>query len=366
MHPRRHAIGYAAVLLSALALPVTAQPTRELTIALGAPPASFDPHFFAHAPSFMVQQHVFEPLVWRDAQSRTIPALATRWEILPDGAGWDFHLHPDARFSDGQPVTAADVAATIARLATVPNSPGRLTIYTQGVRAVEQVGPHTVRLLTDGPAPLLPENIPPLMIVPERIAREAQTTDFNSGRAAIGSGPFRLVQYTQGERVILERNPAWRGTPSPFSRVTIRVIANDSARVAALRAGDVQLIEIVPPRDVALLERDPNIAVWRSPGTRLIYVSLDVSRDNSPGVADLEGRPMERNPLKDVRVRRALSMAIDREAIRRQIMDGQSVPAGQMQAVGLGVADPELRPDAFDPGRARALLAEAGWGGGFR
>lgn len=369
MHrPHRFALKV-ALLVSALAMPASAQtapPGRDVTIALGAPPASFDPHFFAHAPSFMVQQHVYEPLVWRDAEGRTIPALATRWEILPDGLGWDFHLHPEARFSDGQPVTAADVAATIARLPNVPNSPGRLTIYTQGVRAVEQIGPHTVRLLTDGPSPLLPENIPPLMIVPERIAREASTSDFNSGRAAIGSGPFRLAQYTQGERVVLERNPTWRGAPVPFSRVTLRVIANDSARVAALRAGDVQLIEIVPPRDVATLERDPNIAIWRSPGTRLIYVMLDGHRDNSPGVTDLEGRPMDRNPLKDVRVRRALSLAIDREAIRRQIMDGQAVPAGQMQAIGIGIADPELRPDPFDPGRARALLAEAGWASGFR
>lgn len=340
-------------------------PGREVTIALGAPPASFDPHFFAHSPSFMVQQHVFEPLVWRDAQSRTIAALAERWEMLPDGLGWDFHLHPEARFSDGQPVTAADVAATLARLPNVPNSPGRLTIYTNQVRAVEAAGPHTVRLLTNGPAPLLPENIPPVMIVPERIAREATTQDFNAGRAAIGSGQYRLVSYTQGERVVLERNPGWRGTASPFSRVTFRIIANDSARVAALRAGDVHLIELVPPRDMAMLERDASLAVWRSPGTRLIYISLDVSRDASPGVADLDGQPMQRNPLKDPRVRRALSLAIDREAIRRNVMEGQSVPAGQMQAIGLGVADPELKPDPHDPARARALLAEAGWGQGF-
>jgi peptide/nickel transport system substrate-binding protein len=351
----------------ALTLPIAAaaQAPREVTIALGAPPASFDPHFFAHSPSFMVQQHVFEPLVWRDENSRTIAALAERWEMLPDGLGWDFHLHPEARFSDGTPVTAADVAATIARLPNVPNSPGRLTIYTNRVRAVEAAGPRTVRLLTHGPAPLLPEDIPPLMIVPERIAREATTQDFNAGRAAIGSGQYRLVQYVQGERVVLERSPSWRGTPAPFSRVTFRVIANDSSRVAALRAGDVQLIESVPPRDVPMIERDPNLAVWRSPGTRLIYVSLDVSRDASPGVFDADGRPMERNPLRDARVRRALSLAIDREAIRRQIMEGQSVPAGQMQAVGLGVADPDLKPDPYDPARARALLAEAGWAQGF-
>ena len=363
---RRHILR-AALLLPALAASAAAQPAgRDVTIALGAPPASFDPHFFTHSPSFMVQRHVFEPLVWRDARNRIVPALATRWEILPDGTGWDFHLDPAARFSDGQPVTAADVAATLARLPNVPNSPGRLTIYAQGIRAVEPIGTHTIRLLTDGPSPLLPENIPNLFIVPERIAREATTSDFNAGRAAIGSGPYRLVQYVQGERISFERNPGWRGDPAPIARITFRVIGNDSARVAALRAGDVQLIEIVPPRDVPMLERDPNVTLFRAPGVRLIYIALDAGRDNSPGVADLDGRPMERNPLRDTRVRRALSVAIDRDAIRRQIMEGQSVPAGQMQAVGLGVADPELRPDAYDPARARRLLAEAGWGQGFR
>jgi peptide/nickel transport system substrate-binding protein len=362
----RHCL-LAAAFAVALPFAAVAQPDgREVTIGLGAPPTSFDPHFFTHSPSFMVQLHVYEPLVWRDDRSRTIPALADRWDMLPDGSGWDFHLNPDARFSDGTPVTPADVAATIARLPNVPNSPGRLTIYTNQIRAVEAAGPHTVRLLTRGPAPLLPQDIPPVMIIPERIARDATTQDFNAGRAAIGSGRFRLVQYTQGERVVLDRNPAWRGDPSPFSRVTFRVIANDSARVAALRAGDVQLIEIVPPRDVATLERDPNVAIWRAPGTRLIYISLDVSRDAAPGITDLEGRPLDRNPLKDPRVRRALSVAIDREAIARNIMEGQASPAGQMQAIGLGVADPELKPDAFDPARARALLAEAGWGDGFR
>jgi peptide/nickel transport system substrate-binding protein len=359
-----------AALLLTVSTPARAQQgppaAREVTIALAAPPASFDPHYFAHAPSFMVQQHVFESLVWRDERGRTIPALATEWHMLPDGAGWEFRLHPEARFSDGAPVTPADVAATVARLPNVPNSPGRLTIYTQGVRAVEAAGPHAVRLLTDGPAPLLPDNIPPLMIVPERIAREATTQDFNAGRAAIGSGPFRLREYVAGERVVLERNDAFRGPAPAWSRVTFRIIANDSARVAALRAGDVHLIDAVPARDVATLERDPNIAVARSPGTRLIYVLLDVARDASPGVADLEGRPLARNPLKDLRVRRALSLAIDREAIRQRIMEGQSAPAGQLQAIGLGVADPALSPDPFDPAAARRLLAEAGWGNGFR
>jgi len=361
---QRRALLGAFGFLAALSTGASAQ-DREVTIGISAPPASFDPHFFTHTPSFMVQLHVYEPLLWRDPKGRLIPGLAERWEMLPDGSGWDFHLVEGARFSDSTPVTVEDIAATFARLPNVPNSPGRLTIYTNRIRAVEAAGPRTVRLLTHGPAPLLPADLPPVMIIPARIAAEASTQDFNSGRAAIGSGPYRLVQYVQGERIVLERNPHWRGEPAAFSRVTIRVIANDASRVAALRTGEVQLIDNVPPRDVAVLERDSNIRIWRSPGTRLIYVSLDVSRDVSPGVADAEGRPMERNPLRDVRVRRALSLAINREAIRQQIMEGQAMPAGQMQAVGLGVADPELKPDPFDPVRARALLAEAGWGQGF-
>ena len=119
---QRRALLTAMAVLAPFAAAAQQAPDREVTIALGAPPASFDPHFFAHSPSFMVQQHVFEPLVWRDEQGRTIAALAERWEMLPDGSGWDFHLHPEARFSDGQPVTAADVAATIARLPNVPTA----------------------------------------------------------------------------------------------------------------------------------------------------------------------------------------------------------------------------------------------------
>lgn len=360
----RKAVAAIATIISISDAPAVAQ-ERNATIGISAPPASFDPHYFTHAPSFMVQMHVYQSLVWRDRTNQVIPSLAERWEMLPDGAGWDFHISPDARFSDGTPVTATDVAATFARLPNVPNSPGRLTIYTNRIRAVEVLSDSTVRLLTHGPAPLLPEDLIPVMIVPAKVAQEATTQDFNSGRAAIGSGPYRLLQYTQGERISFDRNPHWRGPSPAFGRVTMRIIANDAARVAALRAGDVQLIDNVPPRDLNTISGDPNVQVWRSPGTRLVYVAFDLTRDNSPGVADAEGRPMERNPLKDVRVRRALSLAINREAIRDRVMEGQSAPAGQMQAIGLGVGDPGLGPDPFDPERARALLAEAGWGQGF-
>ncbi|MBW8269843.1 ABC transporter substrate-binding protein [Caldovatus aquaticus] len=363
------ALPVACALLPAAVRAQQAAAARDVAIGLAAPPTSFDPHYHAHVPSLGLQLHVFEPLVFRDAALRLVPALAREWLPLADGSGWEFRLDPAARFSDGAPVTAADVAATFARLPNVPNSPGRVTHYAAGIIAVEAgAAPQVVRLRTAGPAPLVPENLTALMIVPERIARGAATADFAAGRAAIGSGPFRLREYVAGERVVVERNEAWwrGGQAVPWARVAFRVIAGDSARVAALRAGDVQLIEAVPARDAASLARDPALALARAPSLRLIYLSLDVARAPSPGVSDAEGRPLARNPLADRRVRRALSLALDREAIVGRLMEGQAVAAGQLQPDGLGVADPALRPDPYDPDAARRLLAEAGWSGGFR
>jgi peptide/nickel transport system substrate-binding protein len=148
--------------------------------------------------------------------------------------------------------------------------------------------------------------------------------------------------------------------------VFFHVISNDSARVAALRAGDVQLIEAVPARDAAALASTPGIEVARATSLRLIFLFLDQGRDASPGLADADGRPLARNPFKDRRVRRALSLAIDRDAIVRHVMEGQAAPTGQLLPAGMTGHDPELRPDPHDPEQAKRLLAEAGWGQGFR
>jgi peptide/nickel transport system substrate-binding protein len=340
---------------------------RDLAVGLAAPPTSFDPHYHAHAPSFALHRHVFEGLVARNPDLTLAPGLAREWAPLADGTGWEFRLDPAARFQDGAPVTAADVAASLARLSTIPNSPGRWTPFVTEVAAAEVVDPRTLRLRTHGPGPLVPANLFSVLVVPERAAREATTADLNAGRAAVGSGPYQLREYAPGERVVLERDPGWwGGTPEPWTRVTFRVISNAAARVAALRAGDVTLIEAVQPRDAAALGRDPSLAVARATSVRLVYVALDQGRDASPELADAEGRPLARNPLKDVRVRRALSLAIDRDGIVRQVMEGQAAAAGQLLPAGLTGTDPDLRPDPFDPARARALLAEAGWGGGFR
>ena len=362
----RLAVGALTAVCTAVAAPCLVA-ARDIAVGLAAPPTSFDPHFHAHSPSLAFHRHVFEGLVTRNPDLTLAPGLAREWAPLVDGTGWEFRLDPAARFQDGAPVSAADVAASLARVRDVPNSPGRWTPFITEIASVEIVDQRTLRLRTHGPGPLVPNNMFSIMVVPERIAREAVTADFNAGRAAVGSGPYRLREYLPGDRAVLERDPGWWGGPSePRGRVTLRVVANDASRVAALRAGDLDLIEAVPPRDAAALQRDPAIAVARATSLRLVYIALDQGRDASPGLADAEGRALARNPLKDVRVRRALSLLIDRDALVRQVMEGQAVAAGQLLPLGMAGTDPELRPDPFDPARARALLAEAGWGGGFR
>jgi peptide/nickel transport system substrate-binding protein len=352
---------------------VTPGEGRDLSIGFAAPATSFDPHYHADAASFALHRHVFEPLLFWTPDAKLAPALARSWTPLPSGMGWELQLDPAARFSDGTPVTAADAAASLVRAVTIPNSPGRYTPLIADFLRAEAVDAHTLRLHTRGPAPLLPGGLAAILVVPERIAREAATAAFNTGSAAIGSGPYRLRRYQPGEGVDMEGHEAWwarEGTGASGSqiwrRVTARVISSDAARTAALRAGTVDLIEAVPPRDTPVLAARPDLRVASVAGARLMYVALRQGDEPPADVSDLSGRPLSRNPLQDDRVRRALSLAIDRAALAAQTMDGQAIPTGQVLPAGFGAADPELHAPIPDRAAAQVLLADAGWGGGFR
>src|SRR5262249_11395811 len=140
-------------------------------------------------------------------------------------------------------------------------------------------------------------------------AAGATTDDFNSGKAAIGTGPFRFVSWRPGEPVVMERNPNYWGGPPPWERVMVRTIPVGSARVAALLAGDVDVIELVPPESLADLRARPEIAMSEAPFTRVLFLMLDQNRDRLAFATDRAGRPLDANPFKDVRVRRAISKA---------------------------------------------------------
>jgi peptide/nickel transport system substrate-binding protein len=346
----------------ALAL-ATGAAAQEVRIGYGAAVTSVDPHFHALTSNVAIHQHIYEALVGQDEKLGLKPELATSWRAV-DPTTWEFTLRRTARWHDGTPFTAEDFASNIDRVANVPNSPGRFTIYTRRITTVEVVDAHTIRLKTDGPHPLLPNQMAGLMLVP-RAQADASTADFNAGRAAIGTGPYRFRSFTPGSRFELARNDAYDGEREPWERVTFLLMTNTASRVAALRAGDVQLIDQVPTDEVAGLQRDANLAVFSTPGVRNIYLYVDQARERTPGVTDTAGNAID-NPLRDVRVRRALSLAINRDGIVRAVMNGQAVASGQLLPAGVVGHDPALRPDPFDPERARRLLAEAGFPNGFQ
>ncbi len=325
---------------------------------------SIDPHYHVYTPNSAIARHIFDTLVLSDARGQPQPGLALSW-TLGDENAWIFKLRPNVTFHDGTPFTAEDVAFSLARAPNVPNSPSSYAQYTKLIAGAEVVDKETIRITTKGPAPTLPIDLTAVAIVSKRAVEGKTTADFNSGAAAIGTGPYRFVEWISGDHLTLARNPNYWGGAEPWEHVTRKPIANDGARVAALLSGDVDMIEGVPGVDRARIGAAPNLALYECDAFRIIYIHLDSARDVSPGVSDSNGNKMDRNPLKDARVRRAISYAINRQAITEKLLSGQAHPAGQYTAPGIPGSSPNLAPPPYDPALAQKLLKEAGWGDGF-
>jgi peptide/nickel transport system substrate-binding protein len=352
----------------ALAAPLLAAPAlgQNLTIGIGGSPTSLDPHFYNASPNNSLTMHLFDRLVEQDARARIQPALAESWRALSDTL-WEFKLRAGVKWHDGRDFTADDVAFTIERAPNVPNSPGGFGGFVRAIQRVEVVDPLTIRFHTAAPHPLLPTELASVMVISRHAGTGAATEDYNAGRAAIGTGPYRLGSYRAGDRTEFTRNEGyWKGA-EPWARVSYRFMANDPARTAALLAGDVDVIDQVPSNDLARLRGNPRVSLHEIQGLRLIYLMTDFSRSEAPIlVSDNEGRPLPRNPMLDPRVRRALSIAIDRQALADRVMEGTAQPTGQWLPPGSYSYNPAVGVPPLDPEGARRLLAEAGFPQGFR
>jgi len=352
--------------LALAAAPAFAQGGPTLSIGIGGAVTSVDPHFYNASPNNSLSLHLFDRLVERDARAQPYPGLAESWRVVSDTI-WEFKLRPGVKWHDGRDFTAADVAFTIARAPNVPGSPGGFGGFVRAIEKVEVVDPLTIRFHTARPHPLLPTELASVAVVSKHAGEGAATEDYNSGKAAIGTGPYRFFAYRPGDRTELARNEGYFRGPEPWARVNYRFIGNDGARTAALLAGDIDLIDQVPSTDLARLKRDPKVTVSEIQGLRLIYLVMDHSRSGEvPFVADNDGKPLPANPFNDLRVRRALSLSINRAALAERVMEGTAQPTGQWLPEGTFGYNPAVTPPPFDPEAARKLLAEAGYPQGFR
>ncbi|MEL6372425.1 MAG: ABC transporter substrate-binding protein [Pseudomonadota bacterium] len=340
----------------------TAASAKDLTIGLASEPTSIDPHFHNLTPNNSLAMHMFEALVIPDSKQTPTPGLAVSWKPIDDTT-WEFKLRKGVTFHDGSPFTADDVVFTFERAPNVPNSPSSFATYIKGKTAVK-VDEHTVHIKTAQPYPLMVSDMMTIPIVSKENGTGATTSDFNKGKAAIGTGPFMFVEYVPGDRIVMKANPKYWGGKPKWDKVTFKPIKSGPSRVAALLAGDVDMIEGVPTIDIARLKKDAKIQLSQGISNRVIYLHLDHDRDDSPFVKAIGGGKIK-NPLKMQKVRAAISKAINRKAIVARVMEGVAIPAGQLLPKGFFGVSSKLKPEAYDLNAAKALLKEAGVDKGF-
>jgi peptide/nickel transport system substrate-binding protein len=339
---------------------------RELIFGTGVPITSFDPHFYNATGNNSATQHVFEPLVSLDASLKLVPALAVSWQAIADDL-WEFKLRANVKWHDGKPFTADDVAFTLSRVGNVPNSPGGFGGYIRGITKVEVVDDLTVRIHADRKLPMLPTDLASVSIVSRHGGSAATTDDYNNGSAAIGTGPYKLKKFQFGEGLVLVRNASWWGPKQPWDEIVYRFIPNPAARTAAILSGDVDIIDQVPAPDLARLRANPQLSIAEASGTQMIHLTMNMSITSSlVNATGPDGSPLKSNPFLDRRLRQALSFAIDRSALVKNVMDGTAVATGQWVPAGLMGYASDIPVPKFDRREARRLLTEAGFPNGFR
>ncbi len=355
---------FASLLAVSLAAAPAIAPSADLRIGMSADVTSIDPHFVNITPNNNVAWHIFEALTHVDENVRLVPGLAESWRPV-DPTTWEFRLRKGVRFSDGSELTAEDVAFSIDRPATLTASPGPFTTFTRPIVAKEIVDRHTIRLKTAAPYAMVPYDLNSVFIVSKKSAAGASTEDFNSGKSAVGTGPYRLARFARGDRVELVRNDAYHGPKPAWERVVFRIVPNDGSRVTALLADDLDVIEYVPTADLKRVRSTPRFRLEQKVSWRTIFFTLDQRREVPAGVTDKGGRALARNPFADPRVREAMAKAINRQAIVDRVMDGAAVPASNLVAPPVFGHVASLKPEAYDVDGARKLLAAAGFPEGF-
>jgi len=327
-----------------------------------------DPHANNEGPTNTMKGNIYGRLIHRKPDLSLEPDLATDWERVDDTT-WRFNLRKGVRFHNGNPFTADDVVYSFKRQT---QDSSEMSFALASVASVSKVDDHTIEIVTKGPDPILLLNMPNFYIVDEEfmeannafeVVRGAGKTNF-ANLNANGTGPFRLVEWVQDNRVVLEPFDGYWGKDKLQTNVTkavFRPIPNNATRVAALLSGEIDLMYPVPLQDVPRLEKDPAVKVLQGPELRTIFLGFDQWRDE---LLDMPGSG--KNPFKDVRVRKAFAHAVDTKAIQRVVMRGASTPTGLMIAPGINGFQPDMNePYKHDPELSKKLLAEAGYPDGF-
>jgi peptide/nickel transport system substrate-binding protein len=354
---------------AALSVALITAPVQAVTLRWAAQNdiLTLDPHSQNHATTNAILMHSYEGLTRYSAKYEIEPSLATKWTYISP-TQVRFELRRGVKFHDGTPFSADDVVFSFGR---IKQPQGTMSIYVTGVSEVRRVDDNTVDFILAAPNPILLRNIVDFRIMSKAWAeknKSANVQDYKNkedtfaSRNVNGTGSYRITAWAPDQRVTMSVNRDWWDKhTSNVTEVVYTPIKSDPTRVAALLSGDVDMLTDLPTPDVARLRSESKLKVLDGHEVRTIFIGLDQGSDELK-YSDVKGK----NPFKDKRVREALNVAIDREAIKRSIMRGMSLPAAIMVAPGVNGhtsdIDQPLKPDTD---RAKRLLAEAGYPNGF-
>ena len=343
------------ILALGVAAPAVAQPAGTLVVGLVAEPVNLDPAQVTDLNSNRVGRRIAETLVtFPDESTQIVPGLAESWVVSKDGLRYAFKLRKGVSFHDGTPLDAEAVKFSIDRQINPEHPFNKLGKYPfanfffGNIKAVEVVDPLTVEFVLKEPrASFLAVLTAGAASIVSPTAVRKYGQDY--ALTPVGTGPFKYVSWERGQRVVLEKNPSYWRFPVKLERVIYRPIVEDQARLTELLTGALDLIVGTPPDYVGQLEANPKVTLLKQVGAHVWYLGIN----------------NQKKPYDDKRVRQALNYAVNKDAIVRDVLKGTgSLSVGPVLPKTWG-ADGGLKPYPYDPERAKKLLAEAGYPGGF-
>ncbi|GGB59988.1 peptide ABC transporter substrate-binding protein [Roseibium aquae] len=328
---------------------------------------TLDPHSQNEGPTTAVMHHIYETLVDREVDGTLEPRLATEWSIHPDDPTvWVFKLREGVKFHGGEDLTAEDVVFSVERVRHEASDFKGLHANVVGAEAIDD---YTVHIKMDGPSPLYPNNLTNFFIMDKGWSEANDVVapqNYDAGeekfstRNTNGTGPYKLISRDPEVRTVMQHfDGHWDEKPQ-VTEIIYTPIKEEATRVAALLSGEVDLVQDVPVQDIARLQNTAGINVTTGPENRVIFFAYDMGSDK------LISANVDDNPFKKPEVREAMALALDRDAIMKVVMRGQSLPTGVAMPPFVNGWTEELdKYELPDVDKAKALLAEAGYPDGF-
>ncbi len=318
----------------------------DLTILQGVDATTLDPAMHSDSPSGNVDFQIFDTLIARDDEMHIKAAVAKEWEMIND-TSWKIKLREDVMFHNGDQLTAKDVKFSIDRIQDPASKSPRISHYSM-ISNIEIENDFSLIIETKEPYPVLLSRLAELRITPQKYITEVGNETF--AREPVGSGPYRFVEWVKDERIVLEANDQYWGGSPPIKNVVFKPVPEASARVMALRAGEADLITNLPPHQVKELQQLDGVGTADVDSTRVIFLCFTTANKS----------------VKDLRVRKALNHAVDKQSIVDNILEKNASLSTQIVSrFDLGY-NSDLVPYRYDPEKALRLLSDAGYEKGLK